>query len=134
MTMTTSPSTAAPAEAEEVSLYEAIGGRAALVAAVDVFYRRVLADPELSPFFPGGVGDRHRAYLITFLGEALGGPSRYRGRDMATAHRGLSISNAHFDRVAGHLDATLDELGVPRHLTDQIIGIAATLRPAVVTA
>ena len=128
MTMTT------PAEAEEISLYDAIGGRTSLVAAVDVFYRRVLADPELSPFFPGGVGDRHRAYLITFLGEALGGPSRYRGRDIATAHRGLRISDTHFDRVAGHLDATLDKLGVPRHLTDRIIGIAATLRPAVVTA
>jgi hemoglobin len=124
----------AEAEAEAISLYEAIGGRAALVAAVDVFYRRVLADPELSPFFPGGVGDRHRAYLVTFLGEALGGPSRYRGRDMATAHRGLGISDHHFDRVAAHLDATLDELGVPRELTDRIIGIAAGLRPAVVTA
>jgi hemoglobin len=134
MTMTTCPGTAAPAEAEAISLYEAIGGRAALVAAVDVFYRRVLADPELSPFFPGGVGDRHRAYLITFLGEALGGPSRYRGRDIAVAHRELRISDTHFDRVAAHLDATLDELGVPRHLTDRIIGIAAGLRPAVVTA
>jgi hemoglobin len=134
MTVTTCPTTSTPAEAEETSLYDAIGGRASLVAAVDVFYRRVLADPELSPFFPDGVGDRHRAYLITFLGEALGGPSRYRGRDMATAHRGLGIGNAHFDRVAGHLDATLDELGVPRHLTDRIIGVAATLRPAVVTA
>lgn len=134
MTMTTCPGTSDPAEAGETTLYDAIGGRASLVAAVDVFYRRVLADPELSPFFPGGVGDRHRAYLITFLGEALGGPSRYRGRDIATAHRGLRISDAHFDRVAGHLDATLDELGVPRHLTDRIIGIAATLRAAVVTA
>src|SRR5215469_14547660 len=124
----------APAEAEAISLYEAVGGRAALTAAVDVFYRRVLADAELSPFFPGGVGDRHRAYLITFLGEALGGPSRYRGRDMSAAHHGLGISDRHFDRVAGHLDATLDELGVPRHLTDRIIAIAATLRSAVVTA
>lgn len=134
MTITSCAGPDAPDRAEETSLYEAIGGRAALTAAVDVFYRRILADPELSPFFPGGVGDRHRAYLITFLGEALGGPSRYRGRDMATAHRGLSISDAHFDRVAGHLDATLDELGVPRHLTARIIAIAATLRPAVVTA
>lgn len=134
MTITACPGTSDPAEAGETTLYDAIGGRASLVAAVDVFYRRVLADPELSPFFPGGVGDRHRAYLATFLGEALGGPGRYRGRDIATAHHGLRISDAHFDRVAGHLDATLDELGVPRHLTDRIIEIAATLRPAVVTA
>ena len=134
MTTTTCSGPDAAVETEAISLYEAIGGRAALVAAVDVFYRRVLADAELGPFFPDGVGDRHRAYLITFLGEALGGPSRYRGRDMAAAHRGLGISNSHFDRVAGHLEATLDELGVPRELTVQIIAIAAGLRSAVVTA
>lgn len=124
----------APAEPEQISLYDAIGGHAALVAAVDVFYRLVLADPELSPFFPAGVGERHRAYLTTFLGEALGGPRRYRGPDIAAAHRGLGISDVHFGLVAGHLVATLDELGVPRHLTDQIIGIVATLQSAVVTA
>ena len=134
MTMAASPSVSVPAEAEAISLYEAIGGRASLVAAIDAFYRRMLADPELSPFFPGGFGERHRAFVITFLSEALGGPGRYRGRDIATAHRGMGISDTHFDRVAAHLDATLDELGVPRHLTDQIIGIAASLRPAVVTA
>ena len=134
MTITVSPASSAPAEPEAISLYDAIGGRASLVAAVDVFYRRVLADPELSPFFPAGVGERHRAYLATFLGEALGGPRRYRGPDIAAAHRGLGISAVHFGLVAGHLIATLDELGVPRHLTDQIIGIVATLQPAVVTA
>jgi hemoglobin len=123
-----------PADPEAVSLYDAIGGRPAVVAAVDVFYRRVLADPELSPFFPGGVGERHRRYLATFLAEALGGPRRYRGPDIAEAHRGLRISGAHFALVAGHLDGTLDELGVPRHLTDQIIAIVAGLHDAVVTA
>ena len=131
--MTITTDTDPRVEAQEVSLYDAIGGRPSIVAAVDVFYRRLLADPELAPFFPGGVGERHRRYLATFLGEALGGPKRYHGPDIAMAHRGLGISNAHFDRTAGHLDATLDELGVPRDLTDRIIGIVATLRPAVVT-
>ena len=134
MTISTCSGADAAVEAEAISLYEAIGGRAALVAAVDVFYGRLLADAELGPFFPGGVGDRHRAYVVTFLGEALGGPSRYRGPEMATAHRGLGISDSHFDRAAGHLEATLDELGVPRELTVQIVGIVAGLRSAVVTA
>ena len=119
---------------EGTSLYHAIGGRGALVAAVDDFYVRMLADPQLAPFFPGGVGPRHRAYLSTVLGEALGGPERYRGPDLAQAHRGLGISDAQFDRTAGHLSATLDALGVPRHLADDIIAIVATLRPVVVTA
>jgi hemoglobin len=134
MTTITGPGTPAPAAAEAVSVYEAIGGRGALVAAVDRFFERLLADPVLGPFFPDGVGPRHRAYLVTILGEALGGRERYRGPGLDAAHRGLRISDAHFDRAAGHLDATLHGLGVPRHLTDHIVGIVAGLRPAVVTA
>ena len=119
---------------EEISVYQAIGGRTALTAAVDDFYGRLLADPVLGPLFPGGVGPRHRAYVITILGEALGGPERYRGPDIATAHRGLGITDSDFDLAAAHLYATLDGLGVPRHLSDHIVGIVAGLRPAVVTA
>jgi hemoglobin len=134
MTMTTCTDICSPAEAEAISLYEAIGGRAAVTAAVDRFYGRLLADPALGPFFPGGVGARHRAYVVTILGEALGGPERYRGPDIAGAHRVLGISDAHFERAAAHLATTLDELGVPRHLADRIVGIVAGLRSAVVTA
>jgi hemoglobin len=115
------------------SIYAAIGGRAAIKAAVDGLFGRLVADPELGRFFPAGVSDVHRAYLGTLLGEALGGPERYRGRDLAEAHRHLRLSDAHFDRTAAHLDATLGQLGVPRELADQVIGIVAGLRPAIVT-
>ena len=137
MTMTTSataPAAAEGAATDAISIYEAIGGRAALTAAVEDFFARLLADPVLAVFFPGGVGSRHRAYMVTVLGEALGGPERYRGPDLARAHGGLRITDAHFDLTAGHLAATLDALGVPAHLADGIIGIVAGLRPAVVTA
>jgi len=131
--MTTDHGPSDLAEAKAISAYEAVGGRAAVTAAVDNFYGRLLADSVLAPLFPRGVGARHRAYVVTVLGEALGGPERYRGPDLAGAHRGLGISDAHFDRAAAHLAATLDELGVPRHLADQIVAIVAGLRPAVVT-
>jgi hemoglobin len=133
--MTTTTAANAPATGVlEISIYDAIGGRAALTAAVDNFYGRLVADPELAPLFPGGVGPRHRAYVVTVLGEALGGRERYRGPDLTAAHRGLSISDAHFDRAAAHLACTLDELGVSHDLADRIVGIVAGLRPAVVTA
>src|SRR6266568_52072 len=134
MTITTCADSCSPAEAEAISLYQAIGGRAALTAAVDRFYGRLLADPALAPFFPGGVGARHRAYVVTVLGEALGGPERYRGPDLHGAHRGLGITDAQFDRTAGHLSDTLDELAVPRPLADQVIAIVAGLRPVIVTS
>jgi hemoglobin len=134
MTTPAYPATIAPADEEVISVYEAIGGRAAVAAAVDGLYGRLLSDPQLAPFFPGGVGARHRAYVVTVLGDALGGPERYRGPDIAGAHRGLRISDAHFDRAALHLGATLDELGVPRHLADRVISVVAGLRQAVVTS
>ena len=118
----------------EISLYHAIGGRAALVAAVDVFFARLLDDPVLGPFFPGGVDVTHRRFVVTFLGEALGGPERYHGRDLGNAHSHLGITDALFDRTAAHLDATLEELGLPRRLVDAIIGVVAGLRPTIVTA
>jgi len=133
MTTTTDLDSTAPADAEAISVYEAIGGRAALVAAVDGFYERLLADPDLGPLFPRGAAPKHRAYVVTILGEALGGPERYRGPDVAGAHRGLRINDAHFDRAASHLDATLAGLGVPRDLADRVIGVVAGLRQAVVT-
>jgi hemoglobin len=133
--MTISLDTVTPAEATAVNVYQAIGGRAAVSAAVEGLYGRLLADPVLSRFFfPGGVAAKHRAYVVTILGEALGGPERYRGPDLAKAHRGLGITDADFDRTAVYLAETLDSLGVPGHLADHIVGIVAGLRPAVVTA
>jgi hemoglobin len=123
-----------PPEPEQISIYEAIGGQPALVAAVDDFYARLLADPALGPFFPDGVGARHRAHVVTVLGEALGGPERYRGPGIAGAHHGLGISDTHFDRAAAHLGATLDELRVPRHLAGRIVGVVARLQHDIVTA
>ena len=134
MTTTTCPDSSPTVAAEAISVYEAIGGRAAVAAAVDNLYGRLLADPEVARFFPGGVGARHRAYVVTILGEALGGPERYRGPAVTSAHRGLGIGDTHFDRAAAHLAAALAELGVPRHLADQIVATVAGLRPAFVTA
>lgn len=94
-------------------LYEEIGGRPALQAAVEVFYRRLLADPELAWLFTAGAGVRHQALVVSALGEALGGPERDRGPLLADVHRGLGITDAQFDRAAAHLSGALDEMGVP---------------------
>lgn len=114
------------------SLYEAIGGRDAVRAAVDRFYRRVLADPSLAPFFERIPIERLKGHQAAFLIQALGGPASYKGRSMHEAHAGRGIQGGHFDRVALHLTETLAELGVPLHLIDQVICRVAALRPDVV--
>jgi NTE family protein len=57
-----------------MSIYDSIGGAAAVRAAVDDFYDRVLADPELAPFFDGTDMRRLKAHQRSFVAAAIGGP------------------------------------------------------------
>jgi hemoglobin len=117
-----------------MSIYDSIGGAAAVRAAVDDFYARVLADPSLAPFFSGTDLDRLKAHQRSFIAAAIGGPEIFTGRDMATAHAGLAISDADFDAVVAHLADTLTGLGVPGETIGQIGSALVPLRSDIVTA
>ena len=108
------------------SLYEQLGGEAAIKAAVEIFYKKVLADPLLSPFFDGIDMDRQVGKQRAFLTTVFGGPDAYDGADMRDAHRHLNLEEKHFNAVAGHLQATLEELNVPKNLIDEVMAIAAS--------
>jgi hemoglobin len=117
-----------------LSIYDSIGGASAVRAAVDGFYARVLADPQLAPFFTGTDLNRLKAHQRAFIAAAIGGPEIFEGRDMAPAHAGLGISGADFDAVVGHLVDTLTGLGVPAETIGHIGGALAPLRSDIVTA
>ena len=108
------------------SVFEQIGGTAAVDAAVDIFYRRVLSDPLISDFFDDIDMDRQTAKQKSFLTMAFGGPNSYSGKDMREAHKHMKIKEEHFNAVAGHLAGTLQELNVPQHLIDSVMSIAAS--------
>ena len=115
------------------SIYEEIGGQDALIAVVDDFYDRVLADPELTKFFTGTNLARLKGMQVEFFAVALGGPDAYRGRTMQEVHHGLGIAQNHFDLVAGHLNDALAAAGVPGDTADTIIGTVAPLAADIVS-
>jgi len=113
------------------SLYERIGGDAAVNAAVDVFYRKVLADDRINRFFEGVDMGKQAAKQKAFLTMALGGPHNYSGKDMRLGHAHLvekGLNNSHFDAVIENLGATLTELGVPGNLIGEAAAIAESTR------
>ena len=114
-------------------LFDSIGGQRGLRTAVDVFYRRVLADPALMPFFAGIDVGRLSAHQRAFLATALGGPDLYGGRDLAVAHGGLRIDDAAFDGVADHLVGTLRDLGADAGVLRAVSERLESHRSAVVT-
>lgn len=115
------------------TVYDTIGGRDSVFAAVDLFYTRVLADPVLRPSFTGTDMTRQKAHMRAFFAAALGGPDVYRGRDMRAAHAHLHVTGEAFDRVVDHMVWTLDALGVPDEVIEAIGAKLAPLRAQIVT-
>lgn len=113
------------------SLFEQIGGEAAVNAAVDIFYRRVLADHRINRFFDNTDMEQQAAKQKAFLTMAFGGPNDYSGTDMRTAHAKfvkMGLDDSHFDAVVENLAITLQELNVPQALIDQVAAIAESTR------
>ncbi|QZT64850.1 group I truncated hemoglobin [Mycolicibacterium austroafricanum] len=116
-----------------MSIFDQIGGPAAVTAAVDDFYRRVIADPELTPYFDGVDMKRLKGHQRSFIAAAIGGPEPYLGRSMREAHSHLDIAPAHFDRVVEHLVQTLTDLGVSVDIIGQIGAKLAPLKDEIVS-
>ncbi|MBS1826352.1 MAG: PAS domain-containing protein [Acidobacteria bacterium] len=114
------------------SLLERIGGEKALAQALDRFYEHVLGDGELKAYFASADMERLKEQQRAFLGQALGGPARYRGPDMRSTHRHMAISQRDFDRVAGHLQTTLVELGVDGQTVTEVLAAVAPLANEIV--
>ena len=113
------------------SVYDRIGGEAAMDAAVDLFYRKVLADDRINQYFEGVDMERQAAKQKAFLTMALGGPHNYTGKDMRAGHAHLverGLNDSHFDAVMENLGATLTELGVPDELIAEAAAIAESTR------
>lgn len=104
------------------TLFQKLGGEAAVDAAVDIFYRKVLSDDRISGFFDDIDMDKQAAKQKSFLTMAFGGPNNYTGTDMRKGHAHLvkrGLNDTHFDAVVENLAATLKELNVsPAHIAE----------------
>lgn len=110
------------------SLYERLGGEAAVNAAVDIFYRKVLADDRISHFFDTVDMETQAAKQKAFLTMAFGGPNNYTGKDLREGHKHMKLDDTHFDAVVENLAATLTELGVPESDIAEVAGIADSVK------
>lgn len=99
-------------DANPKSLYERLGGYDAIATVADDLLPRLMGDAQLGRFWEHRGDDglrREKQLLIDFLSHSAGGPLYYTGRDMATSHRGMRISNSDWELFVGHLQDTLAE-------------------------
>lgn len=113
------------------SLYERLGGEAAVNQAVDCFYRKVLGDERVNYFFDDVDMDKQIAKQKAFLTMVFGGPSHYTGKDMREGHRRLlkrGLNDTHVDAIIELLGATLSELGASEADINEVAAIANSVR------
>lgn len=127
---------AAPqAAAAQDSLYKRLGGYDALAAVTDDFIGRLATDPKEGRFFVGLSTDskiRVRQHVVDFLCVATGGPCKYAGRDMETAHTGLNITEEDWTISVKALTDTLNKFKVPAREQGEVINAIAGLKSKIV--
>lgn len=118
-------------EEQTPTLYERLGGEAAVNAAVDLFYGKVLADYRINRFFDKTDMATQVEHLKAFMTLAFGGPNNYTGRSLRDSHARLvkmGLSDSHFDAVMEHLGATMQELNVPAELIQEAAALVESVR------
>ena len=116
------------------SYYDALGGAPALREAVERFYARVLADPQLAPRFVGVDMARLKRHQALLLSQVLGGPQEYDGRSLADAHAGMAITPDEYALVGAHLTDVLTELGAGGEVIAAVGDTLTMVEPDIVTA
>ncbi|WP_375481027.1 group II truncated hemoglobin [uncultured Jatrophihabitans sp.] len=104
--------------ADTPTLLEWAGGPAAFRRLIDAFYDRVERDELLSPLFPGGVSEQHRAHVTTWWVEVMGGAADYTARHggyatMLAHHLELAITAEQRFRFASLMSRAADDAGLP---------------------
>ncbi len=113
------------------TLYEMIGGRLKIKAAVELFYQKVLSDESLRPFFDGASMDHLHARQSMFLSMLLGGRIVYTGKDIGEAHqqaREMGMNEFHFDTFLQHFRASLEEVGVQPEKLEEVMKLLEARR------
>ena len=119
--------------AEALSYYDQIGGASTVREAVDRFYRLVLDDVELAPYFTAIDVAQLKAHQVRLLSHVLGGPNEYEGRELAAAHGELGITQAHYNKVGDYLTGVLTTMGAGEEIVAAVGSTLAGVQSQIVT-
>ena len=110
------------------SIYARLGGQESIDAAVDLFYKKILADDEVNHFFENVNMKVQIRRQKEFLSSAFGGPKAWTGKDLKKAHANLDLDDRDFAAIAGHLNSTLKDLKVEPKLHKDIMTLVASTK------
>lgn len=114
------------------SLYQRLGGKEAINAVVKDLLATGMADPRLYPRMSKLNGARCEALLTDQLCEATGGPCKYTGRDMKTAHTGHRVTETEWQGFAESLMKVFDRFNVPAREREELLKLIVPMKADIV--
>lgn len=127
----------APMSGADQTLYKSLGGKKAITAVVDDFVGRVAADTRINNYFMATAADparlaKFKKNLVDQICEAAGGPCKYKGKDMKSAHAGMGITSPDFDALVQDLVASLDKFMVKEADKQALLGVLGPMKKDIV--
>jgi hemoglobin len=123
---------AAPAWADD-TLFAQLGGQAGIDRFVDKSVDNYLADDRIKDIFAESNIERLRAELKVQFCQVADGPCTYTGHDMASAHKGLHLTNADFNALVEDLQAAMRDCGISFATQNRFLARLAPYQHQVVT-
>jgi len=122
---------------DKKSLYNRLGGKKAITAVVDEFVNNVAGDARINKFFADTAKDpkrlaKFKGNLIDQICQASGGPCKYKGKDMKTAHKGMGISDGDFNALVEDLIKALDKFNVGATEKNELLGALGPMKGDIV--
>ena len=114
-------------------LYKAFGEKAGLVALMDDFMVRLLADPRTGPHFQPANQQRVKEQLVDQLCALGGGPCVYKGADMKSSHSNLEIKKSDFHALVEVLQVSMDAKGIPFRKQNEMLALLAPMNRDIIT-
>ena len=118
------------------TLWDRLGGTAGVTKVVDDLVAVTIEDPKVNllrgkKLDAKGVAS-FKDSVVAFISEATGGPIKYTGKDMKTAHAGLKITSDEFDAFTEHLKDVLKKNKVAQADIDEVMKLVGTTKKDIV--
>jgi hemoglobin len=122
---------------KDKTLYERLGGKKSITAVVDEFVGRVAGDARINRYFAADVKDpkrlaKFKKNLVDQICQAGGGPCKYMGKDMKSAHAGMGITSADFTALVEDLVGALDKFKVGDKEKNELLAVLAPMKSDIV--
>lgn len=114
-------------------LYQALGEKPGITRLMDDFVNRVVKDPRIGGHFKDVKPAALKESLTDQICQLSGGPCKYEGADMKSAHADMDINKGHFNALVEVLQSAMDAQGIPFAQQNRLLALLAPMHRDVIT-